>query len=80
MNKVWGCLISPELSTSRCYMRNKAFYILTTQSVVQDPPASSVSLGSLSELQTLRPHPDPLNQNLQFNKILMYINVGEVLV
>lgn len=40
---------------------------LDTQSVVQGP-ASSVSLGSLSVIQTFRPTPDLLAQSLHFSK------------
>ena len=42
--------------------------ILGIQGVVVPGPVASSSLGSLSEMQNLRPTPDLLNQNLYFNR------------
>lgn len=49
------CLTSPELSSSRFYMRNKLLYILATPSVVHSSQQHHPRLERLSELQIFCP-------------------------
>lgn len=54
----------------KCEMgQSSNLYIFTVSAQSSVPSAALAAPGSLLEMQSLRPTPEPLNQSLHFNKI-----------